>query len=118
MHVDGLRIADTRRPVLLFETRLPTRYYVPAEDVDFTHLRETDLVTTCPYKGDAAYWSVETADGTRSNIVWSYPDPVLAARAITGHLSFYGEVVDIVVDGVPLERPVSEFSSQLAARSA
>ena len=118
VHVDGVKIADTRRPVLLFETRLPTRYYVPAEDVDFTHLRETELVTTCPYKGDARYWSVETPAGRREDIVWSYPEPVRAATPITDHLAFYNEVVDIVVDGVPLERPQSEFSAALAAREA
>jgi uncharacterized protein (DUF427 family) len=116
--VDGVKVADTRRPVLLFETRLPTRYYVPAEDVDLARLRETDLVTTCPYKGDARYWSVDTGERVRQDIVWSYPDPVRAATPIKDHLAFYNEVVDIVVDGVPLARPQSEFTALLAARDA
>lgn len=118
VHVDGVEVADTHRPVLLFETRLPTRYYVPAEDVDFSRLHETDLVTTCPYKGDARYWSVDTGDRVRENIAWSYPAPIRAAAAVEGLVAFYDEVVDIVVDGVPLPRPVSEFSAQLAARDA
>jgi uncharacterized protein (DUF427 family) len=116
--VDGVKVADTHRPVLLFETRLPIRYYIPAGDVDFSHLEETDLVTTCPYKGNARYWSVKTGENVRENIVWSYPSPVAAAAPIKDHLALYNEVVDIVVDGVPLARPESEFSAALAARSA
>ncbi len=118
VYVDGIKVADTHRPVLLFETRLPIRYYIPPEDVDFTHLEETDLVTTCPYKGNARYWSVKSGENVRQNIVWSYPSPVAAAAPIKDHLAVYNEVVDIVVDGVPLERPESEFSGALAARKA
>jgi len=118
VYVEGVKVADTRRPVLLFETRLPIRYYIPADDVDFTHLQETDLVTTCPYKGNARYWSVKTGENVRKNIVWSYPAPVAAAAAIKDHLAVYNEVVDVVVDGVPLARPESEFSVALAARNA
>lgn len=113
----GRVLADTRRPVLLYETRLPTRYYVPAEDVDFSALEATDLRTRCPYKGVARYWSVR-GEPTGRNIVWSYPDPVPAAAAITDLVAFYNEVVDITVDGVPQPRPVSEFSAGLAAPSA
>ncbi|MDH2416290.1 DUF427 domain-containing protein [Nocardioides sp. CER19] len=118
VYVDGVKVADTHRPVLLFETRLPVRYYIPADDIDFTHLVETDLVTTCPYKGDARYWSVRTPDRLRENIVWSYPDPVRAATPIKDHLAVYNEVVDIVVDGVPVPRPESEFTARLGERNA
>jgi uncharacterized protein (DUF427 family) len=118
VHVNGVKVADTHRPVLLFETRLPIRYYIPADDVDFSLLQETDLVTTCPYKGNARYWSVRAGENERTNIVWSYPSPITAAGPIKDHLAFYNEVVDIVVDGVPLARPESEFSSALAARNA
>jgi uncharacterized protein (DUF427 family) len=118
VYVDGVKVADTHRPVLLFETRLPTRYYIPAEDVNFLHLQETDLVSTCPYKGKARYWSVKTGENVRENIVWSYPSPVAAAAPIKGHLALYNEVVDIVIDGVPLARPESEFSAALTARNA
>jgi uncharacterized protein (DUF427 family) len=116
--VDGLKIADTQRPVLLFETRLPIRYYIPAEDIDFTHLVETDLSSTCPYKGDARYWSVQTPERLRENIVWAYADPVRAAAPIKDHLALYNEVVDIVVEGVPLQRPESEFTASLSSRNA
>jgi uncharacterized protein (DUF427 family) len=69
-------------------------------------------------QGDARYWSVQTPERLRENIVWSYPDPVRAAAAIKDHLAVYNEVVDIVVDDVPLSRPQSEFTGALAARRA
>lgn len=103
--------------MLLFETRLPIRYYIPAEDVDFSHLQASELITTCPYKGDARYWSVTAGATVRRDIVWSYPSPVAAAAPIKDHLALYNEVVDIVVDGAPLERPQSEFTAALAARN-
>lgn len=111
----GRVLADTRRAVLLYETRLPTRYYVPPEDVDFSALEETDRHTRCPYKGVARYWSVR-GEPAGTDIVWAYPDPVPAAAAITDLVSFYNEVVDITVDGERRQRPTSEFSARLATR--
>ena len=113
VYVDGRKLADTTRPVLLFETHLPIRYYIPPEDVDFDQLERTDLRTRCPYKGIASYWSVRDYDRGK-NIVWSYEDPIPAADAIRGHIAFYNEVVDIRVDGEPLERPVTHFNQRLA----
>ncbi|MDR2564737.1 MAG: DUF427 domain-containing protein [Bifidobacteriaceae bacterium] len=116
--LDGERIADTRNPVLLFEGRLPTRYYLPPEDVDFSRLRASDLGTACPYKGAASYWSVETGRGVYRDIVWSYQEPLPAVAAIAGRLAFYNELVDLVVDQVPVERPHTHFSAGLAGRFA
>jgi uncharacterized protein (DUF427 family) len=113
--VGGQVVADTTRPILLFETRLPIRYYIPPEDVNFSLLEESDLETGCPYKGKARYWSVRGAPDA-DNIVWAYPDPVRAAGIIKDHVAFYNEVVDITVDGELLERPVSEFSARLHSR--
>ncbi len=48
------------------------------------------------------------------NVVWSYREPILAAAPIRDHLAFYNEVVDITVDGDPLERPVTHFTERLA----
>jgi len=106
-------LADTERPVLLFETGLPIRYYIPPEDVDFEQLERTDLHTRCPYKGIASYWSVRDYPEGK-NIVWAYEDPIRAAEQIRGHLSFYNEVVDITVDGEALARPVTHFNQRLA----
>ncbi len=105
-------LADSHAPVLLFETGLPTRYYIPPADVDHAQLERTELRTRCPYKGIASYWSVRD-HAAGQNIVWSYEDPIPAVQAIRGHLSFYNEVVDITVDGVRLERPVTHFNARI-----
>ncbi|MFI9387008.1 DUF427 domain-containing protein [Kutzneria sp. NPDC052558] len=113
--VDGTVVADTRRPVLVFETRLPVRYYIPPEDVDFHRLTRSVLRTRCPYKGEARYWSV-SGDQSHDNIVWTYQDPIPSVEPIRDHLAFYNEVVDITVDGELLERPVTVFSERLSQR--
>ena len=110
--IGGVVVADTKRPVLLYETRLPTRYYIPPEDVDFARLSETTTQTRCPYKGIARYWSYTGGSESAEDIVWSYPEPIPAAGVIKDHLAFYNEFVDITVDAVPEPGPVSEFSAQ------
>jgi uncharacterized protein (DUF427 family) len=115
VEIGGQVVAETHRPVLLFETSLPTRYYIPPEDVDFGLLEPTDLRTRCPYKGVASYWSFRGAGGDiPANVAWAYPDPIPAAAPIKDHLSFYNEVVDIIVDGERLDRPVTVFSERLS----
>ncbi|MEU6370985.1 DUF427 domain-containing protein [Streptomyces sp. NPDC046931] len=112
VEIDGTVVADTRRPVLLFETGLPTRYYVPREDVRLDLLEPTGHSTGCPYKGTAAYWSCRGERDVPPNIVWSYPEPLPAVGGIKGLLAFYNEEVDITVDGERLERPVTHFGSR------
>lgn len=103
-------VADSRRPRLLFETGLPVRYYVPKLDVRQDLLVPSDTRTRCPYKGEAVYWSIE-AGGTRlEDTVWSYPAPIPEAPKIENLLAFFNEKLDIVVDGVPQERPVTPWS--------
>src|SRR5882757_9220689 len=99
VEIDGTIVADTRRPVLLFETGLPVRYYVPREDVRLDLLVPTDHSTGCPYKGTAEYWSWRGDADVPANLVWSYPDPLPAVATVTGLLAFYNEAVDITVDG-------------------
>jgi uncharacterized protein (DUF427 family) len=107
---DGVRLADTRRPVLLFETDLPTRYYLPKEDVDLSVLEPTTNRSHCPYKGDATeYWSV-VGQPDATDIGWSYPTPYPAVGKVAGLIAFYNELVDVTVDGVPQPRPESPFS--------
>ncbi|MGW3204068.1 DUF427 domain-containing protein [Streptomyces sp. NPDC001135] len=105
--VDGTVVADTHRPVLLFETGLPTRYYVPREDVRLGLLEPTGHHTGCPYKGTAEYWSWRGAADVPPHLVWSYPDPLPAVGPIRGLLAFSNEAVDITVDGERMERPVT-----------
>lgn len=106
----GSVLADSRSPVLLFETGLPTRYYLPKQDVHLDLLQPTTNHSACPYKGFAEeYWSLPgVADG--DNIAWSYPEPFPAVAKIAGRVAFYNEVVDITVDGALLPRAISPFS--------
>jgi uncharacterized protein (DUF427 family) len=115
VEVAGTVVADTGRPVLLFETGLPTRYYIPREDVRLDLFAPTDHHTSCPYKGTARYWTWRGEGGVPRNIVWSYPEPLPAVAPIEGLLAFYNEAVDLTVDGERLERPVTPFTATLRA---
>ncbi len=108
--IDGVKVADSVRPRLLFETGLPTRYYVPKTDVRMDLLTATDLHTECPYKGTASYYSVDTGEAVHENVVWWYPTPVAESVGIAGFVCFYNEKVDIYVDGEKEERPDTVFS--------
>jgi len=113
LHVEvtlaGQKLAESDRPVLLDETGLPTRYYLPREDVRTDLLRPTDTATHCPYKGDASYWSAQVSGQTYDDVVWSYENPIPGAEAITGLMCFYPERVELTVSG-------KQPSSQAAAR--
>jgi len=107
----GVKVADTRRARFLFETRLPTRYYIPSEDVRQDLLVPSVKVTACPYKGRAKYFSVKIGDTLFEDIVWSYPDPIPECPKIAGYLCFFNEHVDeIRVDGVVVPRPETPWS--------
>ncbi|RWC71358.1 MAG: DUF427 domain-containing protein [Mesorhizobium sp.] len=100
---DGEIIADSQRPVLLFETHLPTRFYLPAEDVRLERLTASSSTTRCPYKGIASYWSGLLGDGSvRPDIAWSYREPIDEVAKIKGLIAFYPQAVDrIHLDGQP-----------------
>jgi len=110
VEVDGQVVAETQRPVLLYETGLPTRYYIPKLDVRMDLLEATRTVTHCPYKGTASYWSLRVGDKMYPDFVWSYPRPIPEVTRIENLLCFYNEKVDLFVDGVKQDRPVSPFS--------
>lgn len=110
VEIDGVTVADTKRPFLLFETHLPTRYYIPQEDINMALLAPTDSRTVCPYKGIASYWSAKVGQTEHKDIVWGYPDPIAETPKIKYLLSFYNEKVDIFVDGVKEERPSTSWS--------
>jgi uncharacterized protein (DUF427 family) len=106
---DGVLLAESTRPVLLFETNLPTRYYLPPEDVR-AEARPSARRTYCPYKGQASYLSFDVGD----NLAWYYPDPLPELPAIAGLVSFYNEVTDILVDGEPADGPPPEVAKTMA----
>lgn len=97
VRIDGLTVAESDRAVVLEETGLPPRYYLPRDDVRFELLTPTDRSSTCPFKGDASYWSVAIGDRVLENVVWSYEEPIPAAEGIRGLLAFYNERVELSV---------------------
>lgn len=107
---DGVELARTDHPVLLFETGLPTRYYLPRADVRFDRLAPSDNYSLCPYKGETReYWST-IAEPVVPNIAWSYWSPLPAVQKVAGLVAFYNELVDLTVDGEPQQRPITPFS--------
>jgi uncharacterized protein (DUF427 family) len=110
VEVDGVTIAESTSPKLLFETGLPPRYYLPKTHVRLDLLTPTDTVTHCPYKGQAGYWSVRAGDSVHQDLAWSYRAPLPESQKIAGLIAFYNEKVDLYVDGVRQERPTTKFS--------
>ena len=109
----GRTVAESSDTRFLFETGLPTRYYLPAADVDMSLLRVSAAETQCPYKGTARYWSADIDGQSFDDIVWCYPDPVAEAAAIKDLMCFYNEQVDaILVDGVEQPKPQTKWSKR------
>jgi uncharacterized protein (DUF427 family) len=108
--IDGTTVAETRRPVFLYETGLPRRTYFHKVDTRMELLVPTDDTSRCPYKGVARYWAITTPNGVHPNLAWSYPTPLRESEQIAGHVAFFDEKVDVVVDGTPQERPRTPFS--------
>lgn len=107
---DGVTVAASSRPTVLFETRLPPRFYLPLTDVRLELLRPSATVTHCPYKGTATYWSVELPDGTvHPDLLWTYRAPLPESQKVAGLVSAWTEKVDLRLDGVPQERPRTHF---------
>jgi uncharacterized protein (DUF427 family) len=85
--------AASRRPVLLFETGLVTRYYLPREDI-VAPIEKSKRHSICPYKGVASYYTV----GGNKDIAWYYPHPLPGVKAIKGLVAFWNERVDLLDD--------------------
>jgi uncharacterized protein (DUF427 family) len=111
VEIEGVVLAESSAPVLVFETGLPTRYYVPRTALHLEHLLPSDTVTACPYKGRTSqYWTARIGDAEHPDIAWSYDFPTSALQPIAGLVAFYNERVDLVVDGRTLDRPVTHFA--------
>jgi len=104
--LDGVTIAESQQPRILFETGLPARYYLPITDYAQELLKPSDSETHCPYKGTAGYWSVQVGDKLYEDLVWIYRSPLPESQKIAGLAAVYNEKVDIYLDGVLQERPV------------
>lgn len=106
----GVVLAESSAPVLVFETGLPTRYYLDPSCVAFEHLLPSDTETPCPYKGRTSrYWSVRIDGATHSDLAWSYDYPTAELRPIAGLIAFYDEKVDVILDGIAQPRPTTHF---------
>lgn len=100
--LNGQIVADSVRPVILFETGLTPRYYLPEEDIRMEYFIPSETQTRCPYKGIASYLSAEVGGKRYDDIVWSYQEPVPELPKIKGLYSFYNENVDqLTIDGEP-----------------
>lgn len=107
----GETIADTHRPLLLFETGLPVRYYIPEQDIRMDLLEPTAGASQCAYKGQASYWSARIGDRTYKDIAWTYREPLALVAPIANLVSFYDERVDaIYVDDELVGKPHTQWS--------
>jgi uncharacterized protein (DUF427 family) len=98
VRLNGRTVVDTTRALTLFEASYPGVHYVPRDDADMALLTRTAHKTHCPYKGDAAYYTV-TADGrSAENAVWTYEQPLPGVAAIAGYLAFYPNKVEIIAE--------------------
>lgn len=94
--VAGEVIADTRNALTLREAKYPAVFYIPRQDVDMSKLERTEHSTYCPYKGDAAYFSIPSGGERAVNAVWTYESPFPAVEPIREHVAFYTDRVDSI----------------------
>lgn len=105
---DGRLLAESVRPTLVLETGLPTRFYLPRDDVR-ADMRRSDRATACAYKGHAIYWAFgDDSDGV--DLAWAYPDPLPGVTRLADLVAFFDELVDVSVDGIARPRPDTLFS--------
>jgi uncharacterized protein (DUF427 family) len=100
IEVDGVTVAESTKPTLLFETGLPVRYYLPKTDVRVGLLAPTETSSHCPYTGQADYWSLSLGETNVQDVAWSYRTPLPESQKIAGLISFYPDRVELYVDGV------------------
>jgi uncharacterized protein (DUF427 family) len=107
---DGVTLAESGQPRILFETGLPPRYYLPLTDVRMELLQPSATQSHCPYKGTASYWSVDTGSGVHTDIAWIYRTPLPESQKIAGLACFYDEKMDVFIDGAAQDKPRTHFS--------
>jgi uncharacterized protein (DUF427 family) len=110
VRLEGTVLASSVRALILHETHLPLRYYVPPQDVRMDLLGPSPTRSSCAYKGRASYLSTVDGSAAGRDIAWVYPDPLDDARRVRDHVAFWNERTDLVVDGEALPRPVTPWS--------
>ncbi|MGF6229422.1 uncharacterized protein (DUF427 family) [Inquilinus ginsengisoli] len=96
--VAGKVVADSRNALTLREASYPPVQYIPRQDVDMAALQRTDHASHCPYKGDAAYYSIPAGGERTANAVWTYEAPYDAVAEIKDHVAFYPNRVDSITE--------------------
>jgi uncharacterized protein (DUF427 family) len=115
---DGVVLAEAQSCVMVFETGLPTRYYLDPANVRFAALVPSSTRTQCPYKGKTGgYWSAQANGGSVRDVAWTYEFTTPAMTAIAGLIAFLNESVDVFVDGELQARPVTHFSQNANPRT-
>lgn len=107
---DEVVVIDTRTPLVLLETGLQLRYYVPEADVNWRYFTESARTSVCPYKGRARYWTLTRDGGERQDAVWSYPEPLQDGEPLRDHYGLYHEKLDVEVEGERLEEERFHFA--------
>ncbi|HEX6196672.1 MAG TPA: DUF427 domain-containing protein [Jiangellaceae bacterium] len=110
IELDGVTLAESSQPRILFETGLPQRYYLPKTDARLDLLVPSDKETHCPYKGTASYYSAPHSPQVGTDVAWWYPTPLPESQKIAGLICFYDERVDVFIDGEKQARPKSPFA--------
>lgn len=111
IELDGIVLAETHSPLVMFETGLPTRYYIDRTDVDFSHLEPSETESVCPYKGvTSGYWNARVGETVHTDIAWAYDYPLREVGPIAGTIAFYNEKLDISIDDVRTPRPHTIFA--------
>jgi uncharacterized protein (DUF427 family) len=111
---NGRTVADTTRALVLRATDSPPVQYIPRDDVDMSILTRTSHKTHCPYKGDAAYYSIEAGDRIAENAVWTYEAPYPVVVAIKDHVAFYPDRVDAIEENAKEPGPSGPRSGRPA----
>jgi len=111
VELEGVLLAESSSPVMVFETGLPTRYYLDPTAVDFERLLASETVTSCPYKGTTSrYYSVRVGEQLHADVAWAYDFPSRELLPIAGLIAFYNEKVDLTLDGERLQPPSTHSS--------
>jgi uncharacterized protein (DUF427 family) len=109
IELDGVPVAESGQPRILFETGLPPRHYLPITDVRMDLLRPSGTQSHCPYKGAASYWSVDTGRSVHQDVAWMYRTPLPESQKIAGLVCFYDEKTDVYLDGELQPKPRTQF---------
>ncbi|KAI0319212.1 DUF427-domain-containing protein [Amylostereum chailletii] len=104
VEIDGVEVANTTKPRLVFETGLPTRTYIPMTDIRLDLLSSSEHTTSCPYKGTANYFDVNLPTGKKDGLAWWHKMPTAESTDIAGFVAFYDEHVDVWVNGEKVQQ--------------